>query len=144
MILKKEQLAKEFIGVGRAYKLSFSKANLKYDCSLKDMRIIELLATGPKTMSELAKEIQLTPGTMTTAVDKLIESKHVKRVHDIIDRRKITIELLQKGKKVADTIHSLSLDISSRMLEALNEKEQDQLILALSKINKHLENQLFK
>ncbi len=124
-INKEEILAQNFSIIGNEFKKIVAKdSSFKSDCSIKDCKIIEFLFSGPKTMSELSHEMQITPGTMTSAIDKLIEGKYVKRVYDKDDRRRVSIELLAKGKKVASYFHEKHLEISSKILKTLNPEEQ--------------------
>lgn len=73
---------------------------LDFDCSMKDCGIINFLADGKKTMSQISDFLILTPGTTTIHIDSMIEKGFVKRDYDKEDRRKIYIELSEKGLKL--------------------------------------------
>ncbi len=130
---QEEHLALLFLKIGKEFKKSFSSNDVKLDCSHKDMRIFEFLYSGPKSMKELAEEMNLTPGSMTTAIEKLVQQKFVKRVYDKEDRRKVSIDLLQKGKKIAEHMNLSSLTISNQMLDNLTSKERETLLNLLEK-----------
>lgn len=53
---------------------------------------------GAKKMTELAKELGLTPGALTTASDKLIEKGFIARSRDEKDRRVVYLEMTEKGR----------------------------------------------
>ncbi len=135
---QEEQLAFLFGRIGKEFKKSFSNTNLKIDCSHKDMRILEYLYSGPKTMKELANEIGLTPGSMTSAIDKLVSSKYVKRIYDKEDRRKVSIELLQKGNAIAEHMNKFSLEIAKKLLNSLPKEERKIMISLIEKSIKGL------
>jgi DNA-binding MarR family transcriptional regulator len=126
-----EELSLLFLSVGNEFKKKFSELDSKYICSHKDMRVLEFLYSGPKTMSNLSQEMELTPGSMTTAIDKLVVSKFVKRVYDKEDRRKVSVILLKKGLDIAQHMHNSSLDIAKNMLNVLSLNDQKEMIRLL-------------
>src|SRR3989442_8077331 len=69
------------------------------DMCLSDFAILEaLLHKGPQPVRELARRIDLTSGSMTTAIDRL-ETRHlVTRVDHATDRRAWGIHLTPKGE----------------------------------------------
>src|SRR5438874_13824391 len=69
------------------------------DMCLSDFAILEaLLHKGPQPGRELARRIDLTSGSMTTAIDRL-ELRHlVQRVDHATDRRAWIIHLTPKGE----------------------------------------------
>jgi DNA-binding MarR family transcriptional regulator len=59
-----------------------------------DMRCIDALHRGgPITAGQLADETGLSPGAMTTALDRLERAGYARRVRDAADRRRVRIEL---------------------------------------------------
>src|SRR5438093_216903 len=71
------------------------------DMCLSDFAILEaLLHKGAQTVRELARRIDLTSGSMTTAIDRL-ETRHlVTRVDHATDRRAWVIHLTPNGETV--------------------------------------------
>src|SRR5947208_11803675 len=69
------------------------------DMCLSDFAILEaLLHKGPQPVRELARRIDLTSGSMTTAIDRL-ETRHlVTRAGHATDRRAWVIYLTPKGE----------------------------------------------
>jgi DNA-binding MarR family transcriptional regulator len=58
-----------------------------------DLRCLGILArTGAMTAGQLAHAAGLSPGATTTAVDRLVRAGYAKRIRDVGDRRRVTIE----------------------------------------------------
>lgn len=123
--------------IGKIFKKSCISSN-DIDCSLKDINLIEFLYKNKRTMGEIADELNLTPGTVTTLISNLISKDLVKREYDKEDRRKIYIILTDKGNKLGENLENSHYDISSQILSSLNPKEQDKIIELMEKINKNL------
>lgn len=130
------ELAKHFEIIGKEFKKSNVCSN--NECSLRDIKIFEFLLTGKKTMSELADHMNLTKGSMTTAIDSLIEKKYVKREDDKNDRRKVYIILLKKGENIAKIIFEKHIDVAKKICNILNDSQRKQFFKILSKISKEL------
>lgn len=126
-------LASYFNSIGREFKKNMA-CDPNSDCNFKDYRIIEFLSSGKKTMSELSEEMNLTAGTMTTAIDNLIEKKLVQRENDENDRRKVLITLSKKGNQIAQMVMNQHFEISEKILKTLNEKEKNEFLQLLEKI----------
>lgn len=107
-------------------------------CNLRDMKILEFLFEGKKTMSELADYMDLTRGSMTTAIDSLINKKYVKREYDKNDRRKVYIVLIGDGKKMVKLIFEKHIEIATKMFNILNDEERKQFSNILNKISNGL------
>src|SRR3981189_3893286 len=66
-----------------------------------DFRILEaLLNKGPLPVNTIGPKVNLTPGSISTAVDRLVERGLVGRVEGTQDRRVPIVSLTPKGKRV--------------------------------------------
>jgi DNA-binding MarR family transcriptional regulator len=129
MASRKERFAFCLNIISKNFKKSACNSNnFPKDFSIKDVSILYLLGEKPMMMSELAAEMELTPGTMTTKVDSLIKKKFVERKYDGYDRRKIYIQLAKKGESIFTVIMQHHLDLSAILLKKLNSDEQETLI----------------
>ena len=89
-----------------------------------------------KSMSEVAQNLKITVGTLTTAINKLIKKEYVERKRIEEDRRVVLIKLTKKGKlayRLHDKFHK---DMVNTAVDGLNDKEEEVLIHSLTKINK--------
>ena len=70
------------------------------DITNNDMHIIEAIGlSGKSTMSMVAKKLGITAGSLTTAVNSLVNKKYVVRKRSDEDRRVEFIGLTTKGEK---------------------------------------------
>lgn len=70
------------------------------DITNNDMHVIQAIGMGePKNMSAIAKELSVTVGTLTIAMNSLVKKGYVCRERGEKDRRVVYISLSPKGKK---------------------------------------------
>lgn len=117
-------------------KASFAEMEL----GRSDFLILELLLhKGPQLVNQLGKRIDLTSGSMTTAIDRLSERGLVERVPDETDGRAKRVTLTREGKALiakAFEGHKKRLD---RTAHALSKPERAQLIALLKKLGRGAE-----
>src|SRR6201990_2631585 len=66
-----------------------------------DFRVLEvLLPKGPMPVNAIGPKVDLNPGSVSVAVDRLYKKGFVSRVESAHDRRVRTVTLTEKGKKV--------------------------------------------
>src|SRR6202022_2222132 len=66
-----------------------------------DFRILEaLLNKGPLPVNTIGPKVYLTPGSISTAVDRLLERGLVSRVETAEDRRVRVVSLTPKGREL--------------------------------------------
>src|SRR5258708_39487895 len=87
-----------------------------------DFRILEaLINKGPLPVNTIGPNVQLTPGSISVAIDRLENIEFVKRRSDREDRRVCRVELTEKGSETitrgfrthADTMESALTDLSA-------------------------------
>lgn len=67
------------------------------DLSITEMHTIEAIGMyKKKTTSEVAKELSITVGTLTTAINKLVKKGYVERIRSEDDRRVVKLGLTKK------------------------------------------------
>ena len=70
------------------------------DITNNDMHVIEAIGTGaPKNMSSIARELSVTVGTLTIAMNSLVKKGYVVRERGQEDRRVVYISLSDRGRK---------------------------------------------
>lgn len=88
----------------------------------------------PRTMSQVAMDLNITVGALTAAVNNLVRKGYVSRARDESDRRIVNISLTKRGK-IAFRIHEkFHLDMVKRTLDGLAQQERI-LIDSLKKLN---------
>ncbi len=112
------------------------KAGVKL--SMKEVHAIEAISlTEDKTMSNVAKKLRITVGSLTICIDRLVSKGYVKRVNDEFDRRKVLIELTKKGEEVLATHVKFHEQMLNDALGDLSIEENEVLIKSLENIKNY-------
>jgi MarR family 2-MHQ and catechol resistance regulon transcriptional repressor len=106
-----------------------------------DFRILEaLLNKGPLPVNTIGPKVFLTPGSISVAVDRLVERGLVSRVESTDDRRVRVVSLTTKGKRlIAPIFRKHSAEIAKVFADA-SPKELRALETILKKIGKRAES----
>ena len=109
------------------------------DISVTEMHTIEAigLAVNPKrTMSEVAKILSITVGTLTVATNNLTSKGYVERTRSDEDRRIVRLSLTKKGRVVYRMHEKFHKKVTQASIQGLTGVEEDVLKTAL--INLHI------
>lgn len=107
------------------------------DISVNDMHVIEAVGIRePRNMSSVSKDLSVTVGTLTIAINSLVKKGYVKRVRSEEDRRVVLISLTSKGEKAYYHHRNFHDKMVLAVLRDLNEKETEALTKALVKLQK--------
>jgi len=88
--------------------------------------------------SELARQFNVTPATITAQIDKLVNKGWLDRCDDGNDRRVINITLTEKAKKEVDQLVEQTVKKYSWVFEPLSHEEQKQFLDLVIKINQNV------
>lgn len=106
------------------------------DISVNDMHIIEAVGKKEqKSMSSIAKRLNVTTGTLTKAMDALEEKGYVSRERGKKDKRVVFVSLTEKGKRAYRHHEKFHRKMIGHAKEGLNEQETTVLIYSLAKLN---------
>ena len=105
--------------------------------SMTEIHTIEAIGMyHKKKMSEVAKSLKITVGTLTTAINKLVKKEYVERHRCDEDRRTVKICLTKKGKLVYRIHQKFHDDLIKDIISELTYDEEVVLIKTLEKIEK--------
>jgi MarR family transcriptional regulator, 2-MHQ and catechol-resistance regulon repressor len=106
-----------------------------------DFRILEaLLNKGPLPVNTIGPKVDLTPGSISVAVDRLVERGLVSRVESTEDRRVRIVSLTSKGKElIAPVFRKHAAEIRKVFADA-SPKELRSLEPILKKIGRRAES----
>ncbi|MFN7160589.1 MAG: MarR family winged helix-turn-helix transcriptional regulator [Candidatus Gracilibacteria bacterium] len=90
------------------------------------------------SIKDLAQEFGISSSAITQIVDLLVRDGHLRRKEDPLDRRKLSVSLTAKGKKIMEEAKKMRMAFLSNMLEILSEEELLQLKNIQQKIIEHL------
>lgn len=107
------------------------------DMTSNDMHVIEAIGTeGTKNMTSVARELEVTTGTLTISVNSLVKKGYVDRTRSEEDRRVVLISLSDKGQKAYLHHRKFHEEMIDAVLKDLTEEEQQVLEKALSKLTR--------
>jgi MarR family 2-MHQ and catechol resistance regulon transcriptional repressor len=106
-----------------------------------DFRILEaLLNKGPLPVNTIGPRVYLTPGSISTAVERLVERGLVSRVESAEDRRVRIVSLTLKGKELIGPIFRKHAAEIRKVFADARPKELRALEVTLKKIGKRAES----
>ena len=109
--------------------------------SMNEIHVLEAIEkTDDPTMTHLARRLRVTVGTLTTAMNRLVEKGYTRRYREPEDKRKVMIALTEKAKE-ALTIHA---EFHDEMIDAVitdMKLDQDEVLLhSLKNIRDYFKN----
>lgn len=110
------------------------------DVSLKEMHTIEIIGKNSNvTPSDIARELMLTLGTITTSLNKLEAKGYIERRRSKLDRRVVHLALTKKGRLLDRLHHKFHKNMVSHIVEDMNEEELEALLRGLKNLHQFLE-----
>jgi MarR family transcriptional regulator, 2-MHQ and catechol-resistance regulon repressor len=113
---------------------------LKEGLGDSDFRVLDvLLNQGPMPVNALGPKVDLNPGSVSVAVDRLYKKGLVSRVESESDRRVRTVSLTEKGRRVFVPIFRRHAAHMKRAFQDLSPAEQRRLKEVLERIARRAE-----
>jgi DNA-binding MarR family transcriptional regulator len=109
---------------------------LPFDLSPATGLVLSILADSetPVSPNNIADRLIISRASVTSLLDSLEKREYVKRKPHPSDRRMLLIELTDLGRQVANGFRPIVHQHQKVWLSALNENEQEQLILTLQRL----------
>jgi len=147
---KRRKLLEELVQVNRAYQTAVEKMDAAFFESVgvnrTDGRCLDVIDQRPGiTAGELAAAVGLSPGAVTTALDRLEARGFVIRERDEQDRRRITLRLTPEANRLAWEAYGPLGELGRPIVEALSDKDITAVIRFLrggTEINEQRANEL--
>ncbi len=134
-----ETLTRLFDSIIRKQEKAVLSSEFK-DISGNDMRILAVIGTEEaRNMSSVAKDLHVTVGTLTIAVNNLVKKGYVKRVRSEEDRRVVLISLLAKGRRARQHFRDFHEAMVEAALTDLDESQAEALLIALRNLDAFFE-----
>jgi len=106
-----------------------------------DFRVLEvLLHKGPMPVNAIGPKVDLNPGSVSVAVDRLYKKGFVSRVECSSDRRVRTVSLTEKGREMFAPLFRRHAALIKRAFQDVSPEELQQLEGVLKKIGKRAES----
>jgi len=114
--------------------------NKKYSVSAAQLNcLLALYEYGPLPPSQIAKHMMVKSSTVTGVVDRLEQKGLITRIRNSPDRRVITIQLTDTGKRLAYNAPPPIQRKIIKGLEKLSQKEVNRIVLSLTKLTDMLD-----
>ncbi len=104
------------------------------DLTFTEIHVIEAVGAAPKTMTEVASKLRITMGSLTTSVNRIVKKGYIERNFDKADRRRIFINLTEKGFAAYKFHEAFHEEIIGEITQALDEIHPDVLNVELQKL----------
>ena len=102
------------------------------DLSNNDMHVIEAIGLGEgKNMTSIARELKITVGSLTTAMNSLVKKQYVERYRSKKDRRVVFVKLTDKGVRAYQHHEEYHRQMSQAILDRLDDEELSVLLKTL-------------
>jgi len=106
-----------------------------------DFRVLEvLLHKGPLPVNVIGPKVNLTPGSISVAVDRLLAKDLVSRTESSEDRRVRVVALTARGKAVITPVFRAHAETMENVFEGLSRRELRQLEQQLKRVGKQAES----
>ena len=120
----------------------YALANLEETgLGLSDFAVLEaLLHKGPLPVNVIGPKVNLTPGSISVAVDRLVSKGLVSRAECSQDRRVRIVALTPRGKSVITPIFRAHVETMEKVFAGLSRHELRQLEEQLKRVGKQAES----
>lgn len=109
------------------------------DLSIKEMHTIEAIGMYQEhTISEVAKKMNVTPGTLSVAINALVKKDYAVRIRNEEDRRVIKLGLTKKGRLVYRLHEKFHREMVKRTITGMEEEEVAVLLDGLKNLHSFL------
>ena len=106
------------------------------DLTNNDMHVIEAIGLGEgKNMSSIARQLNITVGSLTTSMNSLVNKKYVERHRSEEDRRVVFVKLTSKGIKAYHHHEDYHRQMTQAILDKLDKKELPVLMKTLDALS---------
>jgi MarR family 2-MHQ and catechol resistance regulon transcriptional repressor len=110
---------------------------------ISDFGVLEvLLHKGPQSVSEIGRRVELTSGSITTAIDRLEQRGLVARAAHASDRRARVVDLTPDGRALITQVFATHKQAMDRAAQGLSKAERGTLIALLKKLGTTAEHWL--
>lgn len=132
--MKKPSLDAVFLEFRRWLTCSLLEEAKKTGYGLSHVEALRFIAEHDEpSMKDIASQLRISPPSVSTLIDTLVENKLVIRSASKGDRRSIHVALAPAGRKFLTTLHKQKSTVIKKMLSRLAKKDQEVLAEILTK-----------
>ena len=106
------------------------------DITNNDMHVIEAIGLGDgSNMSSVARKLNITVGSLTTAINHLVKKSYVERHRSEEDRRVVFVKLTENGVAAYEHHADYHRQMTSAVMEKLTDEEVPVLVKTLDALS---------
>lgn len=123
-------------------KLIFTDKGIDFLCNINKTQrgvLMYIAFNGPVLMNEVSERFALEKGSFTQVADSLENLSYIERKRCDKDRRKIYLEITDKGKEVALKIHHATETRIDNLLSSLSQSEKEDFIDSLERVSGYID-----
>jgi len=136
--LEVEAIVDRIGGINRRIKKGMEVTLSEYGLTLPDWQVLSTLRLSRQNLrsspGDLADDLELSSGAMTSRLDRLEQAGLVRRLPDPEDRRGVVVELTPEGLQAWDQAASIQARKEAFFASALTKAEQERLNALLRKL----------
>lgn len=115
------------------------------ELSMNEVHILEAIKdTDVPIMTNVASKLLITTGTLTTAINTLVQKGYVERYQEENDRRKVLLKLTSKGDDVIHLHDVFHNEMIENAIKDMNISEDSDLIPMLENLSTYFHNMYLK
>lgn len=111
------------------------------DLTITELHVIEAIGFTPRTMTEVASQLGITVGTLTTTINRIVKKGYVLRNHAQDDRRFVWITLTHRGKLAYRLHESFHATMVKSIVGEMSQQDQESLIESLKRLTDFFKEQ---
>ncbi len=135
----RRELLELFYNILRRMRKEWNR-QLKHGINPSQYLILKTLnSSGPQKAAELAEAIQMTPGAITGASDKLVSEGYAERKGVMRDRRVVYLEITDKGEQILESMIENHKKATEKFFEGLSDEDINHLIRIYHQISNNLD-----
>lgn len=113
------------------------------DLTMTEWHVLDHIGSTRKTMTELANQLGITVGTLTSTINRLVKKSYVIRNQSDEDRRYVYIQLTSKGMLAYKAHELFHYNMVKSVVAKLEESDNTVLIASIEKLS-HFFKQQYK
>ncbi len=111
----------------------------KVDLTSSQVKVLMSFSeTKSYSMTELSRAHFVSISTMTSMVDRLIQSRLLQRQQDTADRRVVRISLTKEGEKILQHLIKVRKQELEKFFQSLSDGEKDQFVQSIENVAYYL------
>lgn len=105
------------------------------DLSITEMHVIDEIGLSSRTMTDVADQLGVTVGTLTTSINRLVNKEYVARDRSKEDRRFVEIVLTSKGRLAHRVHEAFHEEMVAHMIKELSNEDYGALVGSLTRLS---------